>query len=358
MYLQKLDIYHVRNIENATFLPSPAINFIFGHNASGKSSLLEAIYLLGRAKSFRSPSIRPVIQTGKSELIVAGRLLNRQGLQTQLGIRSDGVKFDIRVNGEKKSARSELAYALPLQFIHPKSYTLLDGGAQLRREFVDWGVFNLANDFLPAWRNYKKALSQRNALLKQKQRTQVEVWNHELAQYGTIVADFRSNYMRQFLPVFSEIANQLLAIKSIAIKDFPGWAEERTLAQKLHDDLEKDLRDGFTHSGPHRADFKLYIDDVLAKDYVSRGQLKLLVLALKLAQVKLLILQHGQVSCLLIDDVASELDEVNKSKLLTFLSEMKTQVFLTATQRQAFGAIDVFDSKKMFHVEHGKIYEV
>ncbi len=358
MYLQKLDIYNVRNIAKASISPSPAINFIYGNNAGGKSSMLEAIYLLGRAKSFRSHSVNSVIQSGKQELIVSGRLVNQQGLQAHLGIRTDGSKFDIRVNGEKKTARSELAYALPLQFIHPKSYTLLDGGAQIRREFIDWGAFNLFNDFLPAWRNYKKALSQRNVVLKQKQLAQLEVWNQELFQYGTIVADYRRNYMQLLQPVFIDIADRLLQLKSIEVQNVSGWAEGKDFAQILRDDLHRDLRYGYTHSGPHRGDFKTYIDGLLAKDYVSRGQLKLLVLALKLAQVKLQIQQREQTSCILVDDLASELDELNKAKLLSFLSEMDTQVFLTATHLQAFGDIDPIKNYKMFHVEQGEIFHV
>ena len=166
MSLKKLDIYNVRNIVKASIQPSPAINFIYGSNASGKSSLLEAIFILGRAKSFRTTSIRQVINFSSQELIISGHALQNTAQEEMLGIEMDGKNIRIRINRETVKQRSELAYALPLQLIHPTSYQLLDGGPKLRREFIDWGVFNQQQEFLHSWRKYRKALLQRNGLLK------------------------------------------------------------------------------------------------------------------------------------------------------------------------------------------------
>ncbi|WP_338040281.1 AAA family ATPase [Methylocucumis oryzae] len=168
MSLIKLDIHHVRNIQHITLTPCPGINIILGENASGKSSLLEAIFILGRAKSFRTPSIKSVIQQQHSQLIVTGQTQQPDGRIQHIGIQLDGKAIEIRINQQSGQTRSDLAYALPLQFIQPKSYELLDGSAKFRREFLDWGVFNDTPRFLPAWRNYKKALMQRNFLLKTK----------------------------------------------------------------------------------------------------------------------------------------------------------------------------------------------
>ena len=162
MTLLKLDIYAVRNIQKETIIPAPKINFIVGENASGKSAVIEAIFILGRAKSFRSATIKPVINFAKNHLIVSAQTLQMNGSTAQLGIQLDCKSFSCRINQQSTQKRSDLAYALPLQIIHPKSYELLDAGPQLRREFLDWGVFNDDENFLPAWRNYKKALSQRN----------------------------------------------------------------------------------------------------------------------------------------------------------------------------------------------------
>lgn len=358
MSLLKLDIYAVRNIQKESINPSPAINFIVGENASGKSALLEAIFILGRAKSFRCSAIKSVINFSKNQLVVSAQTLQTNGNHVQLGIQLDGKNIEIHINQQAKQKRSDLAYALPLQLIHPKSYELLDAGSQIRREFLDWGVFNNDQNFLPAWRRFKKALSQRNALLKTRRLEQINVWDKELVYYGTIVDSYRQQYLEKFQPVFIEIIGRFLALDGIDLKLVSGWDTAKEFNRVLIEDLDKDLRYGFTHSGPHRGDFQLLVNNRLAKDFVSRGQLKLLVMSLKLAQVQLLANEQSQTGCILIDDFAAELDVINRAKLLRYLSEMACQVFITATEAQDFGDLSQIENYKMFHVEQGSIKPV
>ncbi len=358
MSLLKLDIYAVRNIQKESISPSPAINFIVGENASGKSALIEAIFILGRAKSFRCTSIKSVINFTQHHLVVSAQTLQSNGSHVQLGIQLDGKNIEIHINQQAKQKRSDLAYALPLQLIHPKSYELLDAGSQSRREFLDWGVFNNDPNFLPAWCKFKKALSQRNALLKTRRVEQINVWDKELVYYGTIVDCYRQQYLEKFKPVFIEIIGRFLSLDRIELKLVSGWDSAKELSRVLTDDQDKDLRYGFTHSGPHRGDFKLMVNNRLAKDFVSRGQLKLLVMSLKLAQVQLLANEQSQAGCILIDDFAAELDVINRAKLLNYLSEMACQVFITATEKIDFGDLSQIKNYKMFHVEHGTIKPV
>lgn len=355
MTLLRLDIYSVRNILQQTLTPSPGINFIVGANASGKSSLIEAVFILGRAKSFRSASIKTVINTEQEHLIVSAQTVQPDGRLVHLGIQLDGKNVAIRVNQHSSQKRSDLAYALPLQLIHPKSYELLDAGPQLRREFLDWGVFNDDESFLSAWRKFKKALSQRNSLLKSRSPQPLNVWDKELAYYGTIVNSCRQRYLNKLKPVFLQILSTFLDIDLIDIKLLPGWDTAKELQQVLTDDRDKDLHYGYTHSGPHRSDFQLQINNRLAKDFVSRGQLKLLVLSLKLAQVQLLANEQKHIGCILIDDFAAELDMANRAKLLNYLSAMNCQVFITATEHADLGELKHLKNFTMFHVEHGNI---
>ena len=217
MSLLKLDIYSLRNIVKASIEPAAEINLIIGENGSGKSSLLEAIFILGRARSFRASNIKQVIQFEHTELIVSGQLKQHNGHTHHLGIQFNQKGCEIRVNKEN-SNKSELAYSLPILLIHPKSYLLLDGGPQIRREFLDWGVFNYHDDFLICWRNFKKVLQQRNALLKTKKIAQINVWNTELIQYGTIVTKYRNEYIRKLEPVFFEICILSVFIHEICDK--------------------------------------------------------------------------------------------------------------------------------------------
>jgi DNA replication and repair protein RecF len=358
MTLLKLDIYAVRNIQNQTIIPAPGINFIVGENASGKSALIEAIFILGRAKSFRSATIKPVINFAQNHLIVSAQTLQANGSTIHLGIPLDNKTFCCRINQQSTQKRSDLAYALPLQLIHPKSYELLDAGPQLRREFLDWGVFNDDENFLPAWRNFKKALLQRNSLLKAKRPEHINVWDKELIYYGTIVNNYRKLYLQKFKPVFINIIDRFLKIDGIDIKLISGWDTSIEFQQVLTEDLDKDLRYGFTHSGPHRGDFQLLVGNRLARDFVSRGQLKLLVMSLKLAQVQLLTNEQNNMGCFLMDDFAAELDITNRAKLLHYLSEIDWQVFITATEISDFGDLSHVKNYKMFHVEHGNIKQV
>lgn len=267
----------------------------------------------------------------------------------------DGKNVEIRVNQQASQNRTDLAYALPLQIIHPKSFELLDAGAQIRREFLDWGAFNHEKNFLPTWRKYKKALAQRNALLKTKSIKQLHVWNKELALYGTMVNEYRQQYLEKLKPVLSKTIARFLTLSNVDIKLLSGWGEAKQLDQLLIDDLEKDLRYGFTHSGSHRGDFHVLVNNKLAKDVVSRGQLKLLVICLKIAQVELVFSERNAFGCILIDDFAAELDKENRAKILHYLCEIQCQVFVTATEADDFGDLSAIENYRMFHVEHGKI---
>ena len=358
MSLLKLDIHAVRNIQKASIFPSPTINFIVGDNASGKSSLIEAIFILGRAKSFRCSSIKSVVNFTESHLVVAAQTVQTNGSHVQLGVQLDGKVIEIHINQQAKQKRSDLAYALPLQLIHPKSYELLDAGAQIRREFLDWGVFNSEPHFLISWHRFKKALSQRNALLKTRRLEQLNVWDKELVTYGTMVNNYRQQYLKKLKPVFIDIVEKFLTIEGIELKLLPGWDIAKDFSQVLIDDQDKDLRYGFTHSGPHRGDVQLLINNRLARDFISRGQLKLLVMSLKLAQLQLLSHEQSQAGCLLIDDFSAELDIINRAKVLRYLSDIACQAFITATEIIDFGDISQIKNYKMFHVEHGVIKPV
>lgn len=357
MTLLKLDVFSVRNIHSASLLPSPAINLITGANASGKSSLLEAIFILGRARSFRTSHIRQVIAFEQSDLIVSAQNSLPNGSISNIGIKIDNKQCEIRIDQENKH-KADLAYALPVQLIHPKSYRLLDAGPQIRREFLDWGIFNHNKNFLPNWRKFGKALQQRNALLKSRQIKQLSAWDKELVEYGCLINEFRLQYIQALQPVFLEMSGHFLKTEQVDLRFLSGWDAKQSLDQVLKADLEKDVRYGFTHSGPHRADFLTFLNNRLAKDYLSRGQQKLLVLALMLSQVRLLNQKDRNGCCILIDDLTAELDTENRVKLLEYLSLLGCQVFMTATELAEFGDLSALENYKVFHVEHGCIKQL
>lgn len=357
MTLLKLDVLAVRNIHAASISPSPDFNLITGANASGKSSLLEAIFILGRARSFRTTHIKQAISFDQPQLIVSAQNRQHNGSTSTLGIQIDNKQCQIRIDREDRQ-KADLAYALPVQLIHPKSYRLLDAGPQIRREFLDWGIFNQNKNFLPSWRKFNKALQQRNALLKSRQIKQIPAWDKELVEYGQIIKEFRLAYLASLQPVFLELARHFLSHDDVDLRFSPGWDDIQPLEQVLKNDLDRDMRYGFTHSGPHRADFHTYLNKRLAKDYLSRGQQKLLVLALLLAQVTLLNQESPNACCILIDDLTAELDAENRAKLIKYLAGLSCQVFVSSTDLADFGDLGAIEKYKWFHVEQGNIKQL
>ena len=358
MTLAKLDVSNVRNIEAASIEPSSRLNFILGPNGSGKTSLLEAIHILGRARSFRSTQAGQVIRFQQEELTVAGRVGECGSLlPAPIGVRLGRRKREIVLAGQKLQTSAELIRAFPVTLIQPASNGLLEGAPKTRRQFLDWGAFHLDPGFLEQWRGYARALDQRNALLRTGDVRGIEIWNHELSRYGTIVALARTAYTERLLPYFHAAAKHFLGGMALDLRIAPGWDMDRNLDEVLREEIAPDLRDGHTHAGPHKGDFSIALDGRSAKNYLSRGQMKLLVFALLLAQAHLLEESLGSKGCVLIDDLASELDSDNRGRLLQFLSVRQAQFFITATDPRILEQAGLEDAA-VFHVEHGRVARV
>ena len=358
MTLAKLDVSNVRNIASASIAPSPRLNFIVGPNGSGKTSLLEAIHILGRARSFRSTQAGLVIRLQQDELTVTGRVRDGPGLEPiPLGVRLGRRKREIALAGARLQTSAELIRAFPVLLIQPASSGLLEGAPKARRQFLDWGTFHLDGGFLDNWRGYARALSQRNALLRSGTGRGIDIWNHELSRYGTIVNYARACYVERLRPYFHAAAGHFLGEGPFDLHTTAGWDTEKPLQESLRAELAQDLRDGYTHSGPHKGDFQVQAAGRSAKNYLSRGQMKLLVFALLLAQAQLLEESLGARGCVLIDDLASELDSGNRGKLLEFLTLRQAQFFITATDPRLLEPAGLAETA-VFQVEKGRVTRV
>jgi len=354
MSLKNIVIHNVRNIKHSSIDLSPTINLIYGKNASGKSSFLEAIYILGRAKSFRTTRVNQVINYQSDDLTVYAEV-NQEGLfNRSIGIRKKAKETEVKISGLKIKSLSELASLLPIQFIHPGSQQLFEGGPSGRRQFIDWGVFHVEHQFLIDWRNYRRALSQRNALLRSGEIVSIASWNREVAHFGQSISQFRKEYLHQLEVAFIDIAKNFFGFNEYKLTYKPGWDEKIGLQKTLESGLDSDRRAGFTQHGPHRADFSILLDGYLAQNHLSRGQLKLLVLALNFAQAGIMANAADNPGCVLIDDLSSELDKEVRQFVFDYLKTIKSQIFITATERTAFSSLSGLDYKT-FHVEQGCI---
>lgn len=362
MPLKRLTVTAVRNLHPVTLHPSPRINIISGDNGSGKTSLLEAIHILGLARSFRSTRLQPVIQHGQDACTVFAEMILSNGMACSIGItRSKQADYQIRIDGQTVRSAAQLAETLPLQLINPDSFRLLEGAPKQRRQYLDWGVFHVEHQFLAVWQRLQKSLKQRNSLLRRGriQRSMLTPWESELVSAGERIDEFRRSYLQQLKPVFENILARLLPLDDLTLSYYRGWDKERGLAQVLDDQFERDTQLGYTQSGPQRADLRLRVKGMNAVDILSRGQQKLVVCALKIAQGYLLReLRASQESVFLVDDLPSELDEHHRRALCSLLEDLQCQVFISCVDDQQMQGCWKNDTPlSMFHVEHGRIVQ-
>lgn len=362
MPLKRLSVTGVRNLQPVTLHPSPRINIIYGANGSGKSSLLEAIHLLGLARSFRSTRLQPVIQHGLDACTVFGEVLQPGGATQSVGItRSKQADYQIRIDGQTIRSIAELAETLPLQLINPDSFRLLEGAPKQRRQYLDWGVFHVEHQFLPVWQRLQKSLKQRNSLLRRGriQRSLLSPWEAELVTAAEKVDEYRRAYLQKLKPVFEDVLARLVTLEDLTLSYYRGWDKEKPLSQVLDEQFDRDSTLGYTQAGPQRADLRLRSGAMSAVDILSRGQQKLVVCALKIAQGSLLKRQGVQQDCIfLVDDLPSELDEQHRRALCALLEDLECQVFVSSVDAGQMRDCWKTDTPlSMFHVEHGRIVQ-
>ncbi len=358
MILTRIGIRGVRNLEDAELQPAAGANLVYGPNASGKTSLLEAVYLLAHARSFRTAQIRHVIGTDQKGMLVHGHIVDPEGeKENRLGIERTRESTTLRLNQQTVRQSSLLAQKLPLQLLTPESIRLLEQGPGQRRRYLDWGLFHVEHAFHSAWNEYSRALKQRNAALRSGAKPeQVRLWDISLVERGEQISRLRERYVESLKDTLSRISERLLGFAP----DFAyrrGWKKEIDLESALEASLERDRQHGVTSVGPHRADLVCLVNGVPVQDRFSRGQLKMLVCAMRLAQAEHLAQVQSRRPIFLVDDIAAELDPDRRNALLAILRESGVQLFLTATEREQLD-VTGWESRKMFHVEHGKIAEV
>ena len=331
--------------------PHPGCNLITGVNASGKTSLLESLFYLGRGRSFRASTNRELIQTGCSSFTIFGITADQDSTQHKLGIEVATGQRDVRVDGAS-GAGADLARWLPVQVIDPEIHELVQGGPELRRRFLDWGVFHVKHDFLGAWRAYQQALRQRNASIRQNEPDEmVSLWDEALVLWGERVDSLRREFLAEFLQLFSSIVAENLPFDAICTYK-SGWSSNLSLFNALHDGLARDRAFGATQAGPHRADLSLQVADRRARHRVSRGQQKMLAAALVITQIRYVASHLATKPVLLVDDPAAELDRPNRERLFALLQDVPAQMFITALESED---LPWSADARMFHVEHGKV---
>ncbi len=367
MRLTRLQVTAVRQLTDVALRPAPGINLITGENGAGKTSLLEGLHLLAYGRSFRGRVRDGLIKTGAEAVeVFAEWHEDVSGRTRRAGLRHSGHRWEGRLDGESVAQLGELCAALAVVTFEPGSHALVTGGGEPRRRLVDWGLFhveqaNLAGGdqggFLTLWRRYARALKQRNALLKARVRdNQLEAWDHELAEAGEPLTRRRQAYLDTLEPLLQAMATELAPSLGLPRLVFqPGWSRDNlSLADALLVARDRDLANGFTSVGPHRADWRIDYAALPGRETLSRGQAKLSALAILLAQAEHHASACGEWPVIALDDLASELDRNHQRRVLERLLGSGAQVFISGTEVPAMLS-ELQGEAVMFHVEHGEL---
>lgn len=314
--------------------------------------MLEALVVLSRGRSFRTTQAAELVGPEEATFRVFALAEDRGGKTSRLGLERSGKRWRGRRNGEDLSQISELTRSLPLMLMEPDSHLLISGHPEVRRKYLDWGMFHVEHDFLGVWRRYSKALKQRNAALRQGQGAVLDSLDDVLAEHAERLGRLRQAHCRavglQLDRMLSELSSGL---ESVSLEYQKGWSGDN-FREALRRSRERDLERGQTLAGPHRADLALSCGKAAARAVLSRGEQKILAAALLLVQADLLA-GDGEKPLMLLDDLASEFDANHYERVLERALSAGGQVWVTGTREQAPGP-----GRAVFHVEQGEVRKV
>jgi DNA replication and repair protein RecF len=357
MWIRRLSVQHLRNLSRVNLAPVPGANILCGPNASGKTSLLESLSLLSTSRSFRTPHSLELIQRQQSALTVFAQVSQENETDHQLGLERSRQQTRLKLDGQVVNQTSALARHLPLQIMHPAGIQLLDQGPKFRRQFLDWGVFHVEPNYLQQWRQYARNLKQRNAVLRQRDLRTLPQWDEQLSLLAVAIHQVRQQYVANLHEILPDCYRLLLNLDDLDIDYRPGWDVSQSLARILARVRGKDSQLGHTTVGPHRADLVFLSQGEPVQKVFSRGQLKLFICALHLAQARIFFQRRQQACIFLLDDLASELDATSRARLMGQLAQLGSQVFVTGIDVASI-PLDGWDSQRVFHVERGEIKDV
>lgn len=349
----------LRSFERLRFEPHPHINIFRGANAAGKTTVLEAVYLGARAGSFRARRLDEVIRehatTARVSLAIRRDDSEAPPVPWSVSCRRGEAqiqRFDEAAN------RRELAEAIPVALVDRQLHRVFEEGPVYRRRYLDWGLFYVEQSFFGLWRRYERALRQRNQALRQKlSPRQIQAWEPELVTAGEALHKLR----REHTAVLEREARawllNMLGTDRFSLQLAAGWDDSNSLQNALEAGFGSDRKMGFTHAGPHRAELRLRFEGHEARSFVSRGQQKMLSVAMVLAQATLVARHQGQHPVILLDDLEAELSQDWQNRLLAALKRYPGQSLVTSLEwRVAPEAAGLgFGDYRLFHVEQGTL---
>ena len=358
--IRQISIQNFRNCLHVQCDLSSGLNLIVGDNAAGKTSVIEAIWVLATGRSFRTAKTAHLIQHQQQSCTIFSEVASSHSdnISHRLGAQKTEQKTQLRVDGETIKSQSALAQLLPVQLLTPESHKLLEEGPKARRQFMDWGCFHQSESFMPLWRNYQRGLKQRNhALKKRLPKAQVQLWDQTLVDNAVKIDQIRQTYLEELTPYLVTFCKALMPeIKEEVVCQYrAGWPKNtEDLMVLFEQNFAKESQLGHTQYGAHRADIRFKFSGQEAINTLSRGQQKLFVCALLLAQASLHEKTLNEPVIMLIDDLPAELDETHRLKLLELLQILNIQHIITSTSESLIPLLNP-ETTKVWQIKAGQL---
>ncbi|HYH36488.1 MAG TPA: DNA replication and repair protein RecF [Candidatus Saccharimonadales bacterium] len=330
-----LRMQQFRSYKDASFELSPGVNIIVGPNGSGKTNLLEALLVLARGNSYRVKD-QELVRFGKPWARIDCH--DSVGGQRTVKIVAEpepGKQYELE---GKSFKRLTLQHSLPVVLFEPNHLRLFNGGSERRRDYLDDLLEQTTPGYSTTRRHYRRALAQRNALLKRNPaRAQLFPWDIRLSQLAGVIVRARTELVTRTNKDLPKLYNELSQTKTEVTAEYnnrwPVESYESQFLKKLETTLEDDRQRGFTANGPHREDLRVLFDGHPAQAVASRGEVRTAVLALKIIELKIIEDIRQRTPLLLLDDVFSELDGKRRHALTDYLAPYQT--FVTTTDADA-----------------------
>lgn len=346
MHIKNLSLKNFRNYALENFAFSEGLNVLYGRNAQGKTNCAEAVFYLCTGVSPRARRDKQLIKHGESSAEISALACGRYGdVNIAATIYENGR--EVRVNGNKIARNADLLGNIFSVFFSPTELRLIQDGPDERRRFLNISISQLSKSYYTALLRYNKILEQRNNLLKDRDTGLVydtlPVWDEQLAKYAAVVVRHRADFLERLAPLAEEEHARLTdGAEKLEVrpeKRYIGDDEElkETIFSELSRNYDRDIRLGYTTTGPHRDDIDFIINGQDAKHYASQGQTRTAALAVKLAEMEIFRQLSGEYPVLILDDVMSELDLPRRKKLVLRALGMQTILTCTHAERVLYG---------------------
>ena len=364
MRISRLHLEQFRNIESLSVFPCETVNIIYGDNAQGKTNLLEAIWLLSGAKSFRGAKDADLIRFGESRALIESDFFCA-GRQQTSKIQLEGKKT-AWLNDIRQDSITAFAGIFTTVVFSPSHLGLVKDGPAGRRKFLDTSICQITPRYIGMIGQYQRILLQRNTLLKDISYASalldtLDIWDEKLSALGGVIIRMRMEYTRRLQKEAEDIYKGISMERDSFSLDYRPFElpvqEGQTqreisslLLEKMMQNRSEDLRSGSTGIGPHRDDLEISINGRSVRSFGSQGQQRSSVLALKLAESRCIGDILGERPVILLDDVMSELDQNRREYLLNHLTG--SQIFITCCDKGYFSRLE---GGRVFRMDHGQL---